>query len=217
MLLHIGDKNYSSWSLRAWLVLRWAQLPFEEHVIFLDGEGYGRGQIPAVKQVSPSGRVPALHVDGTEIWDSLAIAEWAAEQVPGLWPADRVQRALCRSVTCEMHSGFTAIRRDLPMNIRRRLQRRPELPADTEEELERLAAMWTRCQQRSGGWLFGQRSIADAFYAPVATRLRTYCVTLPEPAMAWCEALWADEAFREWEAASAAEDWSFEPVDALYR
>src|SRR5262245_23896669 len=121
-ILHIGNKNYSSWSMRPWLVLTWAGISFEERVIPLGGPGYGKAQIAEVLAISPSGRVPALEVDGETIWDSLAIAEWAAEKAPSarLWPEDPRTRAICRAVTCEMRAGFAALRRDLSMNVRRR-------------------------------------------------------------------------------------------------
>src|SRR5687768_13761081 len=109
-VLHLGNKNYSSWSLRPWLVLRWAGIPFEEDVIVLGGEGYNHGRMPAVLAKSPTGKIPSLTVDGDTMWDSLAIALWAAEQVPELWPSDPRARNECRSVVCEMHSGFTGVR-----------------------------------------------------------------------------------------------------------
>src|SRR5262245_51316301 len=116
--LYIGNKNYSTWSLRGWLVLRWSGIPFDERLLQLGADGYGQGKIAEVLAVSPSGRVPALHTDddGLTIWDSLAISEWAAEHTPALWPATPRARALARSAACEMHSGFGALRRDLSMN-----------------------------------------------------------------------------------------------------
>ncbi len=112
----------STWSLRPWLILKWSKLPFEERFISLDQPGYGEGKIAAIRAVSPSGCVPALQIGDLAIWDSLAIAEWTAEHAPqaALWPRDPAQRALARAVTCEMHSGFSALRAALPMNIRRR-------------------------------------------------------------------------------------------------
>lgn len=125
-VLFVGNKNFSSWSLRPWLCLRWAGIAFEERVIRLDQPGYGERRIAEVLAVSSAGTVPALEVDGLSIWDSLAIAEWAAEQVASgvLWPADPSVRAVARAATAEMHSGFAAVRRDLPMNLRRRCPRR---------------------------------------------------------------------------------------------
>ena len=205
--LYIGNRNYSSWSLRPWLCLTWAELPFAEVVIDLDQPGYGQAQIAEVLAVSPTGRVPALHVDGLGIWDSLAIAEWAAEQVPSLWPADRSARAIARAVTAEMHAGFAAVRRDLSMNIRRRT-RAHGLPAETERELARLDALWTTTRAQFGGagpYLFGARSIADAFFTPVATRMRTYAIELSPTAAAYRDTLLADDGFQRWEAQVLAE------------
>ncbi|APR78420.1 Glutathione S-transferase [Minicystis rosea] len=218
-VLYIGNKNYSSWSLRPWLVLTWAGIPFEERVIPLGGPGYGKAQIPEVVAVSPSGRVPALEVDGITIWDSLAIAEWAAEAAPSahLWPEDPRTRAICRAVTCEMHSSFGAVRRDLSMNIRRRTTPRA-WPDDTQADLARIEALWADTRERYGAggpFLFGARTIADAFYAPVATRLRTYGVPMRPASQAYADAIFADPAFRAWEAAAIAEPWTIPQTEAL--
>lgn len=228
-ILFIGDKNYSSWSLRPWLVLRWAGIAFEERVLRLDQPGYGRQEIVEVKAVSPNGTVPALHaggrVDRLVIWDSLAIAEWAAEQVaPGvLWPEDPALRAQARSATCEMHAGFAAVRRDLSMNIRRRMDLPPQWPDDTRRQLARLDALWSDLRERHaplGPWLFGTRSIADAFFAPVATRLRTYAVRVSDSAEAYRDTVLADADFLAWEADCVDDrgDASAHPViDGLHR
>lgn len=216
-ILHIGNKNYSSWSLRPWLVLRWGEIPFDEHLIPLGGEGYGRAAIPEVVAKSPTGKVPALELPALTVWDSLAIAEWAAEQNPALWPLDADSRALARSAVAEMHSGFAAIRRDLSMNIRRR-SAAPHWPADTQRELVRLQALLEGLRSRSGGpWLMGSRTIVDAFYAPVATRLRSYGVAVSAPVGGWMDTLFADPAFREWEEAAQAEPWVIADTEALWR
>ena len=217
-VLHIGNKNYSSWSLRPWLALKWGGVDFDEHLIPLGGEGYGRSQIKEVRAVSPSGRVPALHVDGIVIQESLAICEWAAELAPALWPADRATRALARAAASEMHAGFAAVRRDLSMNIRRRLSAAPTWPEDTRADLERLYELWAVALDRSGGpFLFGARSIADAMFAPVATRLRTYAVAIPPHARRYCDAIFVDDAFLDWERAAEAESWTISTAEALYR
>jgi glutathione S-transferase len=218
-VLYIGNKNYSSWSLRPWLALTWAGIPFEERLIPLGGPGYGQGKIAEVLAVSPSGRVPALEVDGLTLWDSLAIAEWAAERAPAahLWPEDARARAVCRSVTCEMHAGFPALRRDLSMNIRRRTTPRA-WPEDTLADLARVEQLWAATRERHGAggpFLFGARTIADAFYAPVATRLRTYGVAVQPATQAYCDAIFADPAFRAWEAAGAGEPWVIAQTEAL--
>jgi glutathione S-transferase len=219
-VLHIGNKNYSSWSLRPWLALKWGGISFQERVILLGGEGYGRSEIKEVRAVSPSGRVPALHLDGVVIYESLAICEWAAEQTPALWPADPGARAEARSAASEMHAGFAALRRDMSMNIRRRLERAPEWPPDCRADLERLYALWGGLRARFGGkgeFLFGDRSIADAMFAPVATRLRTYAVDAPAPVQAYCATIFADDAFKQWERAAEAEPWTIEQTEALHR
>src|SRR5215475_10731705 len=135
-VLYIGNKNYSSWSMRPWLALKWGGIAFEEHIIPLGGEGYGRSQIKEIRAVSPNGRVPALQVGGVVVYESLAICEWAAEQTPSLWPSDPLVRAQARSVASEMHAGFGALRRDMAMNIRRRLQAPPQWPGDTRADIE---------------------------------------------------------------------------------
>ncbi len=217
-ILYIGNKNYSSWSMRPWLALKWGGIAFEERIIPLGGEGYGRSQIKEVRAVSPSGHVPALHVDGAVIYESLAICEWAAEQAPSLWPADARARAQARSASSEMHAGFFAVREAMSCNIRRRLAREQEWRGAVRADLAQLFDLWLRLLNEYGGpFLFGQRSIADAMYAPVCTRLRTYAVTTPHFAQAYCSAIFADAAFQEWERAGKAEPWTIEQAEELYR
>lgn len=217
-VLYIGNKNYSSWSMRPWLALKWGAIAFDEKIIPLGGEGYGQSQIKEVRDVSPSGRVPALHVGDTVIYESLSICEWAAEQAPSLWPADALKRAGARSAACEMHAGFSAMRRDMSCNIRRRLKVAPDWPEDTRADLQQLFALWTQRLTKHGGpFLFGERSIADAMFAPMCTRLRTYAVTAPPAVQAYCNTIFADAAFQEWERAGEAESWTIEQSEALYR
>ncbi|MEZ4265892.1 MAG: glutathione S-transferase [Myxococcota bacterium] len=215
--LYVGNKNYSSWSLRPWLALRWAGVDFDEQVIALE-EGHAFGAIPGVRAVSPTGKVPVLVIDGVTIPDSLAISEWAAEQSPALYPADATARAVCRSAAAEMHSGFAALRGALPMNIRRRVQV-AAWPPEVAADIARVTTLWTalRTTYGAGGpWLFGHRSVADAFYAPVATRFRTYGVALPAPLEAYINTLYADPDFQAWQTAAKAEPWTVEEADALY-
>jgi glutathione S-transferase len=217
-VLYIGNKNYSSWSMRPWLALKWGAIAFDEKIIPLGGEGYGRSQIKEVREVSPSGRVPALHVGDAAIYESLAICEWAAEQAPSLWPRDALTRAEARAAASEMHAGFAALRRDMSCNIRRRLAVEPSWPGDTRADLEQLYALWDRVLNKYGGpFLFGERSIADAMFAPVCTRLRTYAIAAPDFAQNYCDTIFADSAFREWERAAEAEPWTIEQTEALYR
>lgn len=217
-VLYIGNKNYSSWSMRPWLALKWGAIAFDEKIIPLGGEGYGRSQIKEVREVSPSGRVPALNVGDVVIYESLAICEWAAEQAPSLWPADALTRADARSAASEMHAGFAAVREAMSCNIRRRLAREPAWNANVRADLDQLFALWERVLGKYGGpFLFGQRSIADAMFAPVCTRLRTYHVTIPAFAQKYCDAIFADVAFQEWERAGEVETWTIEQSEALYR
>jgi glutathione S-transferase len=217
LVLYIGNRNYSSWSMRPWLVLRWARIDFETRVIPLGGPGYAQRRMPDVLAVSPTGTVPALHLGSDVIADSLAISEWAAEKVEGLWPKDAIARAHARSAVCEMHSGFAALRTHLPCNVRRRREPRA-LREDVKRDVDRIAAVWGSLAARFGGagpYLFGASpTIADAFFTPVATRFRTYAVSLaPEP-QRYADALLANDAFREWESEAAREPWSMD-TDSL--
>lgn len=217
-LLYIGNKNYSSWSMRPWLALKWGGVAFDEKIIPLGGEGYGRSQVKEVREVSPSGRVPALHVGDTVIYESLAICEWAAEQAPSLWPADAMARAEARSAASEMHASFFALREAMSCNIRRRLDVEQNWRGNVRADLDQLFGLWGRLLEKyRGPFLFGRRSIADAMFAPVCTRLRTYKVTTPEFAQAYCNTVFADAAFQEWERAGEAEPWTIEQTEALYR
>ncbi|HQR03168.1 MAG: glutathione S-transferase family protein [Proteobacteria bacterium] len=172
--LIIANKNYSSWSMRPWLLMTQFGIPFHEMFIPLfqpDTQARLRAQ-------SPSGRVPCLIDGDLSVWDSLAICEYLAERHPGLWPADPADRAVARAVCAEMHSGFTALRSQYGMNIRRRSPRTVTDPA-LAADIARIEAIWNTCRTRSGAagpYLFGAFSIADAYYAPVCFRFQTYGV-----------------------------------------
>ena len=191
--LVIGNKNYSSWSMRPWVLMTQAGIAFEEIQIWL-AEPDTAAQIA---RHSPSGTVPVLHdqTSGRDVnvWDSLAIGEYLAEQFPAmhLWPQDPAQRARARSVSAEMHSGFTALRTHMPMNIRNRYPgcgMTPEVAAD----IARLQALWSECVETSGGpFLFGAFCIADAMFAPVVFRLQTYAVTMQGKAAAYVQQMLA--------------------------
>jgi glutathione S-transferase len=217
-ILYVGNQNYSSWSLRPWLVLSWGKIDFETRVIQLGGYGYGTFQIPEVVAVSPPGSVPVLHADGEIIPDSLAISEWAAERVPSLWPADAVARAQARAAACEMHSRFSALRMNLPCNIRRRAEPR-RLSDEMRRDIERIETIWRTLSARFGGdgpYLFGRApTIADAFFLPVASRFRTYAVELGKDARRYADALLADPTFAIWEAAARAEPFAMPQWDAV--
>jgi glutathione S-transferase len=204
LTLIIGNKNYSSWSLRAWLILRQAGLKADEVLIALSEPG----SKSALLKHSPSGRVPCLVHGDLTLWDSLAIGEYAAELAPdaGLWPADRAARALARSVSAEMHSGFTALRSNMPMNIRSSFPKEGRKPG-VQEDIDRVKAIWRLCLSRHGGdgpFLFGRFTIADAMYAPVVSRFRTFAVDLGEQEQAYADAIWSMPAMKEW--VQAAED-----------
>ena len=206
-VLLIGNKNYSSWSLRAWLALRHADLKFEEQQVLL-GTPESRARIAAF---SPSGRVPAYKDGSLLIWDSLAIcehvAERAAEKNLALWPTDPRSRAVARSVAAEMHSGFQALRSAMPMNLRAS-GRKVELSAAVLADIDRIEHLWADCRARygeGGPWLFGPWSIADAMYAPVASRFVTYGVRRNGAFDAYTATVVADPAFQEWRQAALAE------------
>ena len=203
--LYIGNKNYSSWSMRPWVLLRQAGIPFEEVIVRFDSFSADSQFKQQLGPVSPTGKVPVL-VDGDlVIWDTLAIAEYVAEQFPqhGLWPADKAARARARSVCAEMHSGFQALRGTCMMNIEASLpdvgalawRDKPAVRAD----VERLVAMWSELLAQHGGpMLFGAFTIADAYYAPVCMRLQTYGLPVPPHIAAYVERVRALPGVRAW-------------------
>jgi len=199
--LTISSKNYSSWSLRGWLLCRMAGLEFEEERV--DPE-----QRQELLLLSPSVLVPRLTHDGVTIWDTLAIAEYLAETMPGtgLLPAERVARAHCRAVSGEMHSGFHNLRSALPMNLKAR-HKSFKIFSGARPDVERIKAIWSECLAAYGGpWLFGASpTMADAMYAPVCTRFRTYAVELEAPLAAYCETVFAWPLMREWTEGALAE------------
>jgi glutathione S-transferase len=202
-----GNKNYSSWSMRGWLALKLAGADFEE-VGFHLGEPGVREKI---RQHSPTGKVPALRHGDLTIWDSLAICEYLAERFPEarMWPEDRVDRARARSISAEMHSGFPALRANMPFNVRRSSPGKGRTP-DVQEEIERITETWRDCLAHRTGedpFLFGRWCLADVMYAPVVSRLRTYAVGADEISGAYRAAVWEQEHVREWCAAAKAEPW----------
>ena len=203
--LVIGSKNYSSWSLRAWLLLRQFDVDFIEIKLPLDTpEFYAR-----IGDYSPAGRVPVL-IDGeVRVWDSLAICEYANERfLDGrAWPADRAARAWARAISAEMHSGFAALRGALPTNCRKRVAT-PPLSAAAQRDVERVESIWCEARERhagEGAFLFGKFSIADAMYAPVVLRFISYAVELEVPARAYVETIATLPALRDWLAETASE------------
>ncbi len=206
MKIYIGNKNYSSWSLRGWLAVRLSRLPFEEEVIPLDTPEFAT----RIAEVSPSRLVPVLHDGDVVIWDSLAMIEYLNEKAPGAgyWPSDPAARAKARSVAAEMHSGFTALRGALPMNIRKHFPNYP-LEPDVQKNIDRIQNVWEECldQGPEGGFLFGPFGAADIMYAPVVHRFNGYDVTLrPKPA-AYVQTMLAHPYMVEWADAGRAESW----------
>ena len=203
--LIIGNKNYSTWSLRAWFLLAEAGIEFEEERIALDMPGCAA----RIAQYSPACLVPVLVLDGEAIWDTMAIAETVAERWPEkkLWPSDPKARAHAKSICAEIHAGFSVLRESMPMNCRA-MGRRVPLPDALAADIDRIFEIWSDCQRRyhSGGdWLFGNFSVADAMYAPVVLRFRTYGINLPQSATAYPERLLQSEALQDWLAASESE------------
>lgn len=204
-LLVIGSKAWSSWSLRPWLALKQAGVTFDELVIALRQPDSQAN----IAKYSPSKRLPYLRDGEVEIWDSLAICEYVAEMLPGawLWPEDRSARAFARSVSAEMHSGFPGMREHLSMDVTKTIPL-PNLPDGAKTDVARVQAIWTDCRKRfgSGGpFLFGAFTVADAIYAPVATRFRTYGVPLDPVCSAYVDAIYALPAMKEWIAAAKKE------------
>ena len=200
--LYIGNRNYSSWSLRGWLAAKLSGAPFREVLVQLRGT-YN----PDNRAFSPTALVPALHDGDVQVWDSLAIGEYLAERHPGMWPADAVARAWARSIAAEMHSGFPVLRSDMAMCIRERVDVRPWSDA-LGANIARVVELWTdsrRRWSRGGPYLCGSFSLADAFYAPVAFRFQTYDVRPEGAAGEYLAALLAHPFVREWEAAAVAE------------
>ena len=212
--LFIANKNYSSWSLRPWLILRELEIPFTERLLRFDD----RGAWAELRAISPAGKVPCLRDGAQVIWESLAIAEHLAERHPAVWPADPIARSWARSASAEMHAGFPALREVCSMScgIRVRLGARP---AALVRDLERLVALWTAGMHRFGGpWLAGPAfSAVDAFFAPVAFRARTYGLGLGRIADAYVTHLLARPAMQAWYAAALAEPFRDPEHDAEVR
>ncbi|HZQ00990.1 MAG TPA: glutathione S-transferase family protein [Reyranella sp.] len=209
--LVIGNKNYSSWSLRGWLMAKIAGIDFEEILIPLDLPETQVG----IRKHSPSGRVPVLIHRGLAVWESLAIAEYLNDLKPeaGLWPPSAAARAHARSISSEMHAGFAELRDKMPMNIRASYTGKGMTPA-VRTDIERITGLWRDCRKRFGGafpkddgFLFGTFGAADAMYAPVVTRFKTYGVQLDKDSQAYCDAVAAYPAMKEWAAAAENEPW----------
>ena len=213
--LVIGNRNYSSWSLRGWLMVKIAGIDFDEIVVPLDRPETRA----AIARHSPSGRVPVLLHGAVAVWESLAIAEYLNDIRPdaGLWPASLAARAHARAISAEMHAGFAELRTHMPMDIR---ASRPGIGMTPEvrSDIDRITGLWRDCRRRfvkgtskDDGFLFGTISAADAMYAPVVTRFRTYGVKLDADADTYCNAVLACPAMAEWAEAAKREPWSIAP------
>jgi glutathione S-transferase len=205
--LVVGNKNYSSWSLRGFLAARTAGVPFDEVLVRLSEPGSKRELL----KHSPAGKVPVLKHGERGIWDSLAIVEYLAETRPdaALWPAAPAARAVARSIAAEMHSGFQALRAHMPMNLRKTLPGKGR-GREVADDIERVCAIWQDCRTRfgdGGPFLFGPFSGADAMYTPVATRFRTYAVELDQDSQAYVDAVLARPDYLEWHEAALEEPW----------
>lgn len=210
LIIVVGNKNYSSWSMRPWLALKKTGAPFEEVVIALD-RPETRTEI---FKHSPTGRIPTLKDGDLVIWESLAICEYLAEKFPeaGLWPPDPAARAVARAVSSEMHAGFAALRSNMPMNCRGNAPGKGRAPG-VQEDVNRISAIWRDCRTRfgaGGAYLFGQFSIADAMFAPVVSRFVTYQVELDTDAKSYVNTIWADPAVAAWVESARREPWVIE-------
>ena len=205
MKLLIGNRNYSSWSLRPWLVLRHFDIPFEDEVLQLQGEGFR----DVLAQRSPTGKVPVLQDGGLVVVESIAIIEYLADRFPdrAIWPSDIGERALARAAAAEMHSAFSALRSHAPMNLRASHPGKVSVDA-VARDLHRLETLWGGLLTRSGGpFLFGAFTAADAMFAPVATRIRIYDLPVSDMAAGYVEAIYALPAFQDWLTLALREPW----------
>jgi glutathione S-transferase len=216
MKLLFANRNYSSWSLRAWLVLKHFGIPFDEDFVQLSGDGWQE----TLRKKSPTGRVPVLFDGEAVIPETTAIIEYLNDKYPakGIWPSDRLKRAQARAVSAEMHGGFTTLRDTAPMNLRASHPGKVALDP-IARDLRRIEQIWGELTDESGGpFLFGKFTAADAMYAPVATRIRTYALPVSDAAMEYVEAIYGLPAFQEWLAEAIKEPWIVEDdeIDVMH-
>lgn len=217
MKLIIGNKNYSSWSLRGWLAAKQSGLSFEVLTVHISGDEWQETKRIDGEFQPSAGKVPVLWDADTVVWDSLAILEYLADKVgrDRFWPKDDAARGMARAMVAEMHSSYLALRRQCPMNVRRRVQG-VELTADAMRDVVRILQLWAEARARfgmGGPFLFGTFSAADVFYAPVVTRFLTYGIPLPGFAQAYVEAVWQHEWLQSWVADAGHEEWVIEQFE----
>ncbi len=207
----IGNKNYSSWSLRAWIAVKRCAVDFDEVMVQLSVPGSRE----TILTHSQAGLVPILKHHGLVIWETMAICEYLAETFPEaqLWPTDKTARSQCRAVANEMHAGFAALRTHMPMDIKNHYPDHGRGPG-VQKDIDRITQIFVSCRatyDQAGAFLFGSFTIADAMFAPVVARFKTYQVDLPETAAAYCDAVWSSPEMLEWRAAAEAETWVIKP------
>jgi glutathione S-transferase len=217
MKLIIGNKNYSSWSLRGWLAVKQSGLHFEELTVPIMGEEWDRLKQDMGEVQPSSGKVPILWDGEAVVWDSLAIMEYLADKVgrERFWPKDEAARAMARAMVAEMHSGYQSLRRELPMNIRRRIGL-AGVSDQTRHDIVRILGLWAEARARHGSagpYLFGTFGAVDIFYAPVVTRFITYGIGVPGFAQAYMQAIAEHEWMREWTGAAEEEQWVIEQYE----
>jgi glutathione S-transferase len=218
MKLIIGNKNYSSWSLRGWLAAKQSGLHFEELTVHISGDGWESTKRESGELQPSSGKVPILWDDEVVVWDSLAILEYLADKVgrDRFWPKDDAARGMARAMVAEMHSSYLPLRRALPMNIRKRVEG-VQLGDDVRANIVRILGLWAEARARfgqGGPFLFGTFSAADIFYAPVVSRFLTYGVGVPGFALAYVQALWEHDWMQAWVEAAEEEEWVIEQFEA---
>lgn len=217
MKLIIGNKNYSSWSLRAWLAVKQSGLSFDELTVPILGEDWEQRKRDTDGLAPSSGKVPVLWDGEAVVWDSLAIIEYLADKVgrDRFWPKADEARAMARSMVAEMHSSYLSLRRALPMNVRATMHS-VEIDSDVREDIVRILTLWAEARARFGGggpFLFGTFSAADVIYAPVVSRFRTYGIAVPGFAASYMDAMWEHEWLRQWVAAAESEQWVIEKFE----
>jgi glutathione S-transferase len=217
MKLIIGNKNYSSWSLRGWLACKQSGLPFEEIIVPLYGEDWEQQKRQSEDLAPSSGKVPILWDGEAVVWDSVAIIEYLADRVgrDRYWPKEDDARAMARSMVAEMHSSYLALRRECPMNIRRRMED-AEFGDETRADIMRILTLWAEARARfgkGGPFLFGTFGAADIIYAPVVSRFITYGVAVPGFAVTYMQSVWEHDWMQQWVNAAEAEEWVIEQAE----